>query len=77
MRRFFDGARRRVLAIAVRVAAVLGAILLTFVYWLVLGPVALILRLLGVDLLGVRGKATTAWTPVERGDPKKLLEGAG
>ena len=77
MRRVLDDARRRLLLGAVRIAAALGAVLLTVVYWLVLGPVALTLRLLGVDLLGVRGKATTAWTPSENGDPQKRLEGAG
>jgi len=68
---------RRVLAGAVRIATAIGAVLLTLVYWLVVGPVALTLRLLGADLLGVRGKAATAWHPVEREDPKKRLESAG
>ncbi|MDD5303358.1 MAG: hypothetical protein PHS14_09640 [Elusimicrobia bacterium] len=77
MRGLLDDAVRRLLAGAVRVAAALGGVLLAVVYWLVLGPVALTLRLLGVDLLGVRGKPATAWTPVENGDPKKRLEGAG
>jgi hypothetical protein len=43
----------------------------------VVGPVWLTLRLMRVDLLGTRGKATTAWTPVEREDAVKRLEGAG
>ena len=57
--------------------AALGAVLLFAVYWLVLGPVALTLRLLGADLLGVRGARSTAWTPVENPAPKSRLEGAG
>lgn len=77
MRAILAEARRRLLAGAARVAAALGAVLLTVVYWLVLGPVALTLRLLGVDLLGVRGAPSTAWTPVENPDPKSRLEGAG
>ncbi|MBI2788377.1 MAG: hypothetical protein HYX59_06795 [Elusimicrobia bacterium] len=77
MRAILADARRRLLAGAVRVAAALGAVLLAVVYWLVLGPVALTLRVLGVDLLGVRGKPSTAWTPVENPDPKPRLEGAG
>lgn len=77
MRGLLDDAVRRLLEGAVRIAAAIGAVLLTVVYWLVLGPVSLTLRLLGVDLLGVRGKRTTAWTPVENGDPKTRLEGAG
>ena len=77
MRGFFADARRRLLKGAVRVAAVLGAVLLTVVYWFVVGPVALALRLLGADLLGVRAKAATAWTPAAPSDLKKRLEGAG
>jgi hypothetical protein len=77
LRGLLDGAVRRILEGAIRIATAIGAVLLTVVYWLVLGPVALTLRLLGADLLGVRGKATTAWTPVEREDLKKRLEGAG
>lgn len=77
MRRILDDARRRLLAGAARVAAALGAVLLTLVYWLILGPVALALRLLGVDLLGVRGKPATAWSTSENGDAKARLEGAG
>ena len=77
MRELLDDAVRRLLEGAARIAAALGAVLLTVVYWLVLGPVALTLRLLGVDLLGVRGKPATAWTPVERSDVKARLEGAG
>jgi hypothetical protein len=77
LRRFLDDARRRLLAGAVRVAAALGAVLLTVVYWLVLGPVALTLRVLGMDLLGSRGRPFTAWTPAENGDPRSRLEGAG
>ncbi len=77
MRAILADARRRLLAGAVRVAAALGAVLLGVVYWLVLGPVALTLRVLGVDLLGVRGSPSTAWTPVENPDPKSRLEGAG
>lgn len=65
------------LAGAVVIARTLGAVLLTAVYWLVLGPVALALRLTGADLLGTRGKATTAWTPSENGDPRRRLEGEG
>ena len=77
MRGLLDDAVRRILEGAVRIAAAIGAVLLTVVYWLVLGPVALTLRLLGADLLGVRGKTTSAWTPVDNGDAKKRLEGAG
>lgn len=77
MRGLLDDAVRRILDGAVRIAAAIGAVLLTVVYWLVLGPVALTLRLLGVDLLGVRGKTASAWTPADNGDPKKRLEGAG
>ncbi|PIR15067.1 MAG: hypothetical protein COV48_16420 [Elusimicrobia bacterium CG11_big_fil_rev_8_21_14_0_20_64_6] len=77
MRGLLDDAVRRILEGAVRVATAIGAVLLFLVYWLVLGPVALILRLAGADLLGARGKATTAWTPVENGDSQKRLEGAG
>lgn len=77
MRRIFAGARRRLLAGAARVAAVLGAVLLTLVYWLVLGPVALTLRLLGADPLGAGGRPETAWTPAENEEPRKRLEGAG
>lgn len=69
MRRILEGARL--------VAAALGAVLLAVVYWLVLGPVALTLRVLGADLLGVRGAPSTAWTPAENPEPKSRLEGAG
>lgn len=77
MRRILDDAGRRLLAGAARIAAALGAVLLAVVYWLVLGPVALTVRLLGVDLLGVRGRPATAWTPAENEEPRKRLEGAG
>ena len=77
MRRLLDDARRRLLEGARRAAAALGAALLFAVYWLVLGPVALSLRLLGPDLLGARGKPKTAWTPAENPAPKSRLEGAG
>ncbi|MCM2305149.1 MAG: hypothetical protein NDJ72_10630 [Elusimicrobia bacterium] len=77
MRRLLDDARRRFLEGARRAAAALGAVLLFAVYWLVLGPVALTLRLIGADLLGVRGKPETAWTPAENGDARGRLEGAG
>ena len=77
MRAILADARRRLLAGAVRVAAALGAVLLGVVYWLVLGPVALTLRVLGVDLLGVRASPSTAWPPVEHPAPKSRLEGAG
>lgn len=77
MRALLADARRRLLAGAVRVAAVLGSVLLAVVYWLVLGPVALALRALGVDLLGVRGKRTTAWTPVDAEGARERLTGAG
>ncbi len=73
----FEEAVRLALEGAKRIAAAIGAVLLTVVYWLVLGPVSLVLRVLGVDLLGVRGKPTTAWIPVEHEDVKKRLEGAG
>jgi hypothetical protein len=77
VRSLFDEAIRRALAGAVLIAKAIGAVLLTVVYWFVLGPVSLTLRLLGVDLLGVRGKPATAWTRVEREDAKTRLEGAG
>jgi len=77
LRAILADARRRLLAGAARVAAALGTVLLAVVYWLVLGPVALTLRVLGVDLLGVRGAPATAWTPAENPDPKSRLEGAG
>jgi hypothetical protein len=77
LRPLFDEAIRRALAGAVLIAKAIGAVLLTVVYWLVLGPVSLTLRLLGVDLLGTRGKATSAWTPLAHEDAKARLEGAG
>ncbi|OGS01212.1 MAG: hypothetical protein A2V88_02870 [Elusimicrobia bacterium RBG_16_66_12] len=69
---------RRRFAEAVRAGArVQAAVLLTAVYFLVLGPAALLTRLLGVDLLCRRRAAKTGWTERAPRDPRELLRSQG
>lgn len=54
------------MALAARVAAVVNAMLLAFVYYGMITPLGLVLRLTGRDPLRLRGKASeTYWTSVD------------
>jgi hypothetical protein len=71
-------ALRRVLAAGARRAArVQAAVLLTLVYWLAVGPVAVLARLAGADPLARRRPARTGWIPRPSRPPRETLEGAG
>lgn len=72
-----DRLKRR-FARAVRAGArVQAAVLLSVVYFLVLGPAALLARLLGVDLLSSRRPAKSGWVPCPSRDPGELLRRQG
>ncbi|MEK7381678.1 MAG: hypothetical protein AAB262_00135 [Elusimicrobiota bacterium] len=63
---------------AVRTGArVQAVVLLSVVYYLVLGPAALLLRFFGADLLSCRRAAKTGWTEREPRDPQELLRSQG
>jgi hypothetical protein len=70
-------ARRRLTAAALAAARVQAAVLLTVVYWLVIGPAALAARLLGADPLARRRPAKSGWIPRPPRSPRETLEGAG
>jgi hypothetical protein len=70
-------AKRRLAAAALAAARVQAAILLTLVYWLVIGPAALALRVLGADPLALRRPARTGWIPRTPRGARETLEGAG
>lgn len=69
--------RRRLGEAARAIARAQVAVLLTLVYWLALGPAALILRLIGADPLARRRPAATGWVPRPPRGPRETLEGAG
>ena len=63
---------------AVRTGArVQAAVLLTAVYYTILGPAALLARLFGADPFACRRGAKTGWTEREPRDPKELLRSQG
>lgn len=63
---------------AVRAGArVQAAVLLTVVYYLVLGPAVVLSRLFGADPLSRRRDAKTGWVPCPPRDPKELLRSQG
>jgi hypothetical protein len=71
-------ARRRLTELARAAARVQAAVLLTLVYWLVIGPAALALRLLGADPLSRRRPAgASGWIPRPRRGARETLDGAG
>jgi hypothetical protein len=69
--------RRRLAAAAAAGARVQAAVLLTLVYWLVIGPAALAGRLLGADPLARRKPATTGWVPRPARNARDVLQGPG
>ena len=73
----FARARRRLTAAAVAAARVQAAILLTLVYWLVIGPAALAARLLGADPLARRRPADGGWIARPKRGAREMLDGAG
>jgi hypothetical protein len=72
-----ERARRRLTEAALAAARVQAAVLLTVVYWLVIGPAALAGRLLGADPLARRGLAKTGWIPRAPKGARETLDGAG
>jgi len=69
--------RRRLAASAAAAGRAQAAVLLTAVYYLVIGPAALAARLLGADPLGRRRPAATGWIPRTPRGPRAGLEGPG
>ena len=69
--------RDRLLAASRAAARAQAAVLLTLVYFAVLGPVALLARLCGADFLGRRRPARSGWIPLPRQDPRESLRGPG
>jgi hypothetical protein len=69
--------RARLAAAARAAGRAQAAVLLTAVYWLALGPAALVSRLFGADPLSTRRPVRTAWVPRPRRTPRETLEGAG
>ena len=69
--------RRRFKAAVLAGARVQAAVLLTGVYFLVLGPAALLARLFGADPLACRRAARTGWTAREPQDPRDVLRSQG
>jgi hypothetical protein len=57
--------------IARALGVVMTTIILTLTFFLVMTPMGLLLRLMGKDLLGMRGDPAIAsyWTPVEEDGP--------
>ena len=70
-------ARRRLTAAALAAARVQAAVLLTIVYWLVIGPAALAARMLGADPLARRRPAKSGWHPRPPRGMRESLDGAG
>lgn len=70
-------ARRRLKTAAAAAARAQAAVLLTAVYWLVIGPAALAARLLGADPLDTRRPAKTGWRTRTARGAREALEGAG
>jgi hypothetical protein len=64
-------------AAALAAARVQALVLLTLVYWLFLGPVAIAARLLGADPLARRRPAKSGWIPRPPRGARETLEGAG
>jgi hypothetical protein len=70
-------ARRRLTAAALAAARVQAAVLLTLVYWLVIGPAAVAARLRGADPLARRRPAKSGWIARPPRGTRETLEGAG
>ena len=70
-------ARRRLTAAAHAAARVQAAVLLTIVYWLIIGPASLAARLLGADPLSRRRPAKSGWIPRPPRAARETLGGAG
>ena len=70
-------ARRRLAAAALAGARVQAAVLLTIVYWIIIGPAALAARLLGADPLARRRPAKSGWIPRPARGARETLDGAG
>ena len=73
----FARARRRLTAAALAAGRVQAAVLLTLVYWIVIGPAALGARLLGADPLARRRPAKSGWIPRPPRTARETLDGAG
>ena len=74
---FLERARRRLTAAALAAARVQAVVLLTLVYWLVIGPAALLSRLFGADSLGRRRPRKSGWIARAPRGARETLEGAG
>ncbi len=69
--------RSRLLAASKAAARAQAAVLLTLVYFLVLGPAALVARLCGADFLARRRAARTGWVPRPPRGARESLTGPG
>jgi len=74
---FFQRLRLRLRAAARAAGRVQAAVFLTLVYFLALGPAALLARLFGADPLSRRRAVKTGWVARRARDPRELLRSQG
>lgn len=65
MKKFFDVLKRGWIGFGNFLGTVNGYIIMTLIYFLVIGPISLFLRLFRVDVLMKKRPAETNWQPVD------------
>jgi hypothetical protein len=66
LKTFFKKLYRGWIAFGEAMGTVMSYIIMTILYFLVIGPIAILLRLFRVDVLGLRKPKTSNWHPIEK-----------